>query len=211
VTVVEVVQRSDDPTGPEGLEAGIGFRLSRVARVMRAAWAAEVANLGLTPPQVAVLRALSDDPGCSLRHLSRRLGTDPMSAKRCVDELEDRALIRSAHRGGDRRPRSLELTSQGAAMASKVEGMVGAREDLLSQVLGQRRRTALAEALGLLEDHLGLSSDDLRERRSGSPLPLRPADPGALGGGFQDHQSLPRSTTTTPRRTRPSRTQKELT
>ncbi|MGC8512654.1 MAG: MarR family winged helix-turn-helix transcriptional regulator [Acidimicrobiales bacterium] len=211
MTVIERVAQSDDTTLPEGLEAGIGFRLSRVARVMRSDWAAELTNLGLTPPQVALLRALSDDPGCSLRHLSRRLGTDPMSAKRCADELENRGLIRSAHRGGDRRPRSLEVTAQGAVMASKVEGMVASREDHLSQVLGEHRRKALIDALGVLEDHLGLPADAARQQRPGFPLPPRSAASGAPGIGSQEHPRHPLTATGTSSRTRPSRLRKELT
>lgn len=185
--------------------------MSRVARVMRAAWALDVANLGLTPPQVAVLRALRDDPGCSLRHLSRRLGTDPMSAKRCADELEDRGLIHSAHRGGDRRPRSLDLTSQGAALASKVEAMVASREQILSEVLGQPRRAALAEALGVLEDHLGLPAGAAREQPSDLALSQWRIEAGVGDTGSQDHQKPPVPTTTIKRSSRPRRLRKELT
>lgn len=124
---------------------------------MRASWVTELADVGLNPPQAAVVRALREDPGCSLRSLSRRLGTDPMTAKRCADELEQRGLVSSAHRGGgDRRPRSLELTPAGSEVASRVGALAARRENAVVDALGDRRAAALADALGELETFLGL-------------------------------------------------------
>ena len=87
------------------LEGGLGFRLDRLVRALRAGWAAELAGIGLTPPQAAVLRGVAGADGVSVRALARRLGGDPMNVKRCADELEQRSLLRSGTDAGDRRPR----------------------------------------------------------------------------------------------------------
>lgn len=144
------------PAAPLQLEEGLGFRLNRLSRLLRAQWAHELERLGLTPPQAAVLRGVAGCPGRSLRSLARALGTDPMKAKRCVDELERQGLVRSAHRGADRRPRALELTPLGAALAARVDALVRTREEQLATVLGADRLTSLEDALAALEADLGL-------------------------------------------------------
>ncbi len=145
-----------EDAAPARLEAGLGFRLSRLTRTLRAEWAGQLEELGLTPPQAAVLRALAGRPGCSLRALARLLGTEPMRAKRCVDELERRDLVQSAHRGGDRRPRSLQLTGAGEALAQRVDVLVQRQEGHLDAALGAERRGHLEAALAALETVLDL-------------------------------------------------------
>lgn len=170
------------------LESGLGFRLSRLTRTLRSEWARQLAEVGLTPPEAAVLRGIAGRPGCSLRALARILGAEPMTAKRCVDGLEGRVLLESAHRGEDRRPRALELTSEGRALAERVDALVRLQEERLGAVLGPDRRARLEEALGALETDLG----------------LRPADrpPAATGTGGTGPTTLAAS------RARPARTRR---
>ena len=148
---------------------------------------------------------------CSEKLALQTLRALQVLAEGSADELEDRGLIHSAHRGGDRRPRSLDLTSQGAALASKVEAMVASREQILSEVLGQPRRAALAEALGVLEDHLGLPAGAAREQPSDLALSQWRIEAGVGDTGSQDHQKPPVPTTTIKRSSRPRRLRKELT
>ena len=148
------------------LEQGIGFRLDRVTRVLRAEWAHELAQMGLTPPQAAVLRGVAERSGCSLRSLARTLGADPMRVKRCVDELERRALLQSAHRGADRRPRALEPTPAGAALADRIDSLVRAREEHLVVALGPDRLASLEAALAAIESDLGLTALEHPMRRT---------------------------------------------
>ncbi len=138
------------------LESGLGFRLGRLTRMLRADWDRQLAALDLTAPQAAVLRGLGGRPGCSLRALARLLGADPMRVKRCVDELEGRGLLESAHRGGDRRPRGLELSAAGQTLAKRIDRLVRRQEERLDAVLGPEGRGGLEEALAALEADLGL-------------------------------------------------------
>lgn len=157
------VQPADRPNASEGrpapssgLEAGIGFRLGRLQRRVRADWSRQLAELGLSPPQAAVLRAVAERPDCSLRALARVLGAEPMRAKRCVDELEQRGLLESAHRGGDRRSRGLALTSAGEDLSRQAEARADAHERRLRALLGPQRRAGLEEAFTVLERGLGV-------------------------------------------------------
>jgi DNA-binding MarR family transcriptional regulator len=145
------------------LEAGLGFRLSRLARILRRDWVDELSALSLTPPQAAVLRGVAGSPGCSLRALARRLETDPMNAKRCVDELEQRDLVHSAHRSGDRRPRTLTLSNSGRMLADRVDVLVRGQEHRLYASLGPVRLQRFEAAITRLESTLLLRRDPAAE------------------------------------------------
>lgn len=140
-------------TAPPGmaLHDGLGFRLVRLARAIRAGWAEELGSVGLTPPQAAILRGIRDVPGCSLRALARTLGTDTMHVKRCADELEQRHLLRSAHRAGDRRPRTLTLTGSGQDLVDRVDGLVASQQARFETALDPMLRPAFDQALTCLE------------------------------------------------------------
>src|SRR5438045_7434310 len=79
----------------ERFDAGLGFRLGRTHRLLREGWEAEIADLEVTAPQAAMLRAICDNPGVGLRQLAARMVTDPMNAKRLADHLESACMTRS--------------------------------------------------------------------------------------------------------------------
>lgn len=150
--------------GADLLDAGLGFRLGRLHRALRAAWAQQLDGLGLTPPQAAVLRGVAGRHGCSLRALARVLGTEPMTAKRCVDDLERRGFVESAHRGPDRRPRALQLTAEGRVLVRRLDVLARRQEEQLATILGARR-SQLEAAVAALEAALGLPSASREEER----------------------------------------------
>ncbi|MHB1250541.1 MAG: MarR family winged helix-turn-helix transcriptional regulator [Acidimicrobiales bacterium] len=138
------------------LEQSVGFRLSRVARARKRAWSEELEVLTITPAQASALRAIVERPDLSLRALARTLGTDPMSAKRCVDDLEARELVLSTTAQRDRRPRLLNATKQGRALAREIDRRVRRQEAVLRTVLSAREYETLVKVLGRLEEHLDL-------------------------------------------------------
>ncbi len=142
-------------------ELGLGFRIGRLARALRRDWADELSGSELSPPQAVVLRGVEASPGCSLRALARTLGSDPMNVKRCVDELEARGLVTSAHRATDRRSRTLTLTQAGCKVAADVGTLVERHESWLAAALGTDGRGALEAAVGRLEVLLGLTAPDV--------------------------------------------------
>ncbi|NNN00773.1 MAG: winged helix-turn-helix transcriptional regulator [Acidimicrobiaceae bacterium] len=147
-----------------GLTDGLGFRIGRLARTLRASWSGELTALGLTPPLAAVLRAVSDRPGISVRALSRTLGCDAMSAKRCADELESLGLIRSGRLEEDRRPRTLTTTPRGRTMVKRVAALVSVRETVFAEVLGETGRSNLAALIEQMEKALAIDHQRIEER-----------------------------------------------
>ncbi len=142
----------DAPGGPP-LEAGLGFRLGRAHRMLRAAWEQVIADLGLSPPQAALLRAVAQQPGCGLRELARRMHTDAMNAKRLADHLERAGLVASSPDPGHRQRRALRPTAQGAALAVELDRRAAGHQRRLARLIGPAET---AQLLGLL-DHLDLA------------------------------------------------------
>lgn len=136
----------------------MGFRLTRLARTLRSAWADTLEPLDLTTAQAAVLRAVANQPGRSLRSVARTLATDPMNVKRCVDRLEERGLLGSRHHGGDRRSRALQLSESGQLLVARVDSLAQEQERQLEQWLGTPHHAQLTTALDRLEARLDLST-----------------------------------------------------
>jgi MarR family transcriptional regulator for hemolysin len=145
--------------GVKLLAEGLGFRFNRLSRTIRRSWTEELSGLGLTPPLAAVLRGVTECPGVSVRALARTLSTDPMSAKRCADELEELGLLRSGSAVGDRRPRTLTITPAGRTLVKKVNQRLVVQERFFDTVLSPSERAALDGVLGRLEGAFGIGSE----------------------------------------------------
>lgn len=163
--------RPDQPTGAGGreqarlpdaperppLEASLGFRLGRAHRLLRAAWEQAIADLGLTAPQAALLRAVARQPGCGLRELARRMHTDAMNAKRLADHLERAGLVASSADPGHRQRRALRPTARGAALAEDLDRRAAEHQRRLVRVIGPAETARLMGLLNHLE--LAVASD----------------------------------------------------
>ena len=148
---------SPSPTRTPRVTESVGFRLSRVARALRAQWRDQLADLGVEPPEAAALRVVAAQPGAALRQLARILGSDPMSTKRCVDALEARGLVAST-RQGEGRPRALRVTAAGAVLVGEIERRAADREGSVAAVLGPAATAQLRAALDQLEASLAPAS-----------------------------------------------------
>ena len=145
---------------PTLLEDGVGFRLSRVARIRRSRWAEQLHSLGLTPAQASILRGASAHSQHSLRSLSRTLGTDAMAVKRCVDELEARGLLHSGSAPDDRRPRVVNLTKAGEQLVAQLVEMVIRQEENLRSFFSSNEYEQFLVVLERLEQGLQISEND---------------------------------------------------
>lgn len=142
-----------DAPGGQPLEAGLGFRLGRAHRLLRAAWEQVIADLGVSPPQAALLRAAAQQPGCGLRELARLMHTDAMNAKRLADHLERAGLVASSSDPGHRQRRALRPTVRGAALAGELDRRAAEHQRRLASLIGPAET---AQLLGLL-NHLELT------------------------------------------------------
>ena len=148
-----------DAGGPMALSEGMGFRIGRLARTLRRSWTEQLVDLDLTPPLAAVLRGVAESPGVSVRALARTIGTDPMSIKRCADELESRGLLASGQRDGDRRPRTLTLTSRGTLTVSTIDQRLRLQEATFDTAFDEGERAAFEALLARLERALGVGDE----------------------------------------------------
>lgn len=73
----------------------------------------ELAPLGITGGQAALLHAIRTNPGCGIRDLARREGVSPPRVTAAVDRLEAMGLVRRARSSVDRRRVQLEVTEEG--------------------------------------------------------------------------------------------------
>ena len=143
-------QGEPGPGGDElGLD-GVGFLLGAAHRAHRRQWEAQLADLGVSAPQAAVLRAVVAEPGQGVRGIARRIGTDPMNAQRIIETLLAAGLCRAQRDPLDARRRPLHPTPEGRLVAAEVAGRGRLAEEHLARTLGEERYFSLVAALGTL-------------------------------------------------------------
>lgn len=136
------------------LEDGIGFNVSRLARLLKSNWSEALEDLGIAPPHAAILRTIHEANGdIGLREVARRLGTDPMNVKRGIDFLEEIGLIASnlADRG---KPRLLSLTSKGVLTVEEITKRIVGQERLFQECLTRDEIVNFLTALVKVQDYL---------------------------------------------------------
>ncbi len=158
-TIGRVTPDRRDPA-PRRLEADLRFRIGRTHRLVRASWESRIADLGVRAGQAGVLRAIAEQPGTGVRELARRLGTDPMNAKRIADGLERDGLVTSGTSPDDARRRVLSATPAGTELAAELARRAAAWERTLVRRLGADDARRLAALLGRVEDALAGDPSD---------------------------------------------------
>ena len=132
---------------------GVGFLLGNAHRARRRVWEAELADLGLSAPQAAILRLITAEPGCGIRDLARRVGTDPMNARRIVQSLLESGLCEPRPDPHDARRRPLYPTPRGNHLAHVVADRARKDEQNLVKALGEAGYDSLVNALRNLITH----------------------------------------------------------
>ncbi len=77
--------------------------LREVRRILRKPVEEETARLGLTPPQLSIMRALFRSKGMSLKDLSREVGLAHSTVSGVVDRLEKKGMVTRRPDPSDRR------------------------------------------------------------------------------------------------------------
>ncbi len=98
----------------------IGYLITDVARMMRAAFDRRARQIGLTRPQWQVLSRLHRYPGITQTELAEMLEMERATAGRMLDRLERRGwLVRSAD-PADRRVNRLHLTAEADGIQTEM-------------------------------------------------------------------------------------------
>jgi DNA-binding MarR family transcriptional regulator len=112
----------------------------------------ELAPLGVTAGQAALLHAIRTNPRIGVRELAEREGVSPPRVTAAVDRLESMGLVRRARSGADRRRVELEVTDAGlrvlrsarsrrtAWLAARLAGLAPDELDALGAALPALQR-----------------------------------------------------------------------
>ncbi len=102
------------------IEESFGFLINALRARLMAVMDRELADLGITSAQWAVLVQVADTPGCTAAALCRRVHYDTGSMTRMLDRLEEKGLIRRARSDHDRRAAYLYLTETGQDVHARL-------------------------------------------------------------------------------------------
>jgi DNA-binding MarR family transcriptional regulator len=125
-------------------------RVINIARYLREAKQAAVAQLGVQDFEYATLHALMirDTPGhASPGALAQELGVSNAGMTGRLDGLEKRGWIKRIPGAGDRRRVDVEVTRAGAAVWRRAMELRGTAEDDLASALTRRELTTLNRLL----------------------------------------------------------------
>jgi MarR family transcriptional regulator, transcriptional regulator for hemolysin len=151
----------------------IGFLISDVARMMRAAFDRRVRRIGLTRSQWQVLSLLHRHPGVSQAELAEMLEVERATAGRTIDRLERKKWVVRRSDAADRRINRLYLTDE-AERAQAAMGRIAADmlDDAMSS-LADDERQALADLLERMKAQL----QSMGPREAGTDAAVAPAAP----------------------------------
>jgi DNA-binding MarR family transcriptional regulator len=129
---------------------GTGFLLSSLGAHSAISFAKRLEPLGLTPPQVGLLRAIGFGPGRSQQSIADEFGLPPSRVVGFVDDLEAAGLVERRRDERDRRVHRLFLTAAGTKVMRRVAELGKESEEALLGSLSPTDRRTLRELLDRL-------------------------------------------------------------
>jgi DNA-binding MarR family transcriptional regulator len=134
----------------------LGEAFGAVARRLRVAAMAALAEYDVTPSQVRAIRVLTthgqDGGGVRSKELADHLKIAPRSATEVVDALETKGLVQRSPDPGDRRATLVALTDHGRALAEEVRRTRGVESERIFDRLTRTDREHLARILQQLQE-----------------------------------------------------------
>jgi MarR family transcriptional regulator for hemolysin len=125
----------------------IGFLISDVARMMRAAFDRRVLRIGLTRSQWLVLSLLYRRPGVSQSELAEMLEVERPTAGRMIDRLERKNWVIRRPDAADRRVKRLYLTAEAEGVQAEMGRIAAEMVDDAMAALAPGERAMLAAML----------------------------------------------------------------
>jgi DNA-binding MarR family transcriptional regulator len=142
------------PIPPRDERRALGFLLSDVARMMRAAFDRKVRRIGLTRAQWQVLSLLYHRPDVSQTELAELLEVERATAGRIIDRMERKGWVTRIADPADRRINRLRLTPEAHDIEEEMGRAATALLDEVMATLDEEEREALAEMLGRMKAQL---------------------------------------------------------
>jgi DNA-binding MarR family transcriptional regulator len=138
----------------------LGEAFGAVARRLRMASMAALAQYDVTPSQVRAIRVLAthgqdsgpENRGVRSKELAEHLKIAPRSATEVVDALVSKGLVQRSPDPGDRRATLVALTDRGRDLAEEVRRTRGVESERIFDRLTKTDRDHLARILAELQD-----------------------------------------------------------
>jgi DNA-binding MarR family transcriptional regulator len=126
------------------------LHLKAAQAVMRAALTDALSDIGITVPQLLILRAVDHTPAASSAELARACFVSPQAMVANVGKLEAAGFIARAKGGG--RTIETRLTEKGRAIYERAGSRIASAERYVTQTLGAQTVRRLDEDLRALTD-----------------------------------------------------------
>jgi DNA-binding MarR family transcriptional regulator len=137
---------------------GAAYLLSQVGAHSSRRWHERLAQIGLDPRSVLVLRHVGAEEGRTQASLSASLAVPASRIVGIVDELEQHGLVERRANPSDRRAHALWLTSRGRKVLDNVMAVSRAHELDICAGLSEADRRQLIELLSVIVAKQGLAS-----------------------------------------------------
>ena len=149
-------RKSERETRTQPPFRSVGFMLSTLGYAASRRFHDVLLPLELEPSEFAVLRAVGFGEGQSQQALAARLHISPSHMVSILDELEKRGLVERRAQSGDRRVRTLHLTSKGEKLLAEAFELAKQHEQLLTKPLNAKERAQLLDLLDRIAAALDL-------------------------------------------------------
>jgi DNA-binding MarR family transcriptional regulator len=156
VTTPRQASEERDASAPRP-RGGAAFLLAQVGAHAAGRFAERVGHLGLTPPDVGLLRMIAGQPGRSQRSLATDLGVVPSRVVTLIDNLDHKGLVERRRSTEDRRHHALHLSAEGHRVLDEVRQLASAHEDDICAALDRDQRAQLTALLELVVGQQGLT------------------------------------------------------
>ncbi|MET9338821.1 MULTISPECIES: MarR family winged helix-turn-helix transcriptional regulator [unclassified Nonomuraea] len=145
------------PTADDRPPSGAAFLLAQVGAHAARRFAERVAELGVVPADIGLLRMIITAPGRSQQSLAEELGVVPSRVVTLLDALEGKGLVERRRNPADRRNYALHLTGEGLRLMGAVRELGAAHQDDLLAALDHDQRAALTAMLEAVAAQQGLT------------------------------------------------------
>ncbi|WP_344615800.1 MarR family winged helix-turn-helix transcriptional regulator [Dactylosporangium salmoneum] len=136
---------------------GAAFLLAQIGAHAAERFAQRVQQLGLTPPDVGLLRMIAAQPGRSQQSVAVDLGVVPSRVVALVDNLDHKGLVERRPGETDRRHHALHLTAEGEQLMMEMRTIASAHDDDICAALNGEERVQLAGMLQRIAEQQGLT------------------------------------------------------
>jgi DNA-binding MarR family transcriptional regulator len=136
---------------------GVAFLLAQLGAHAAARFAKRVAEIGLDPATVGLLRTIARRPGRSQQSLAEELGVVRSRVVALVDNLEDKGLVERRRNPVDRRNHELHLTAEATRVLGGMREIGMAHEREICAALSPDQHAQLKELLEAIAEQQGLT------------------------------------------------------